>query len=91
MTLETEIKDLQCEFERDREDYLESIRKQGRQISLLQAILERLQPCIRRDSNYANLDKIKKQAWYVSPTALLYQSKLVKVYLYLVMLCQNRI
>lgn len=62
-SLEIEIEDLQHEFELDREDYLESIRKQNRQISLLQAILNKVQPCIRRDSNYANLEKIKKQAW----------------------------
>ncbi|KAL7063518.1 hypothetical protein AAHC03_01352 [Spirometra sp. Aus1] len=66
--LDTEIRDLQCEFEREREDYLEEIRKQSRQISLLQAILERTQPCIRRDSNYANIDKIKKQAFYDEDT-----------------------
>ncbi|BHF59037.1 Kinesin-like protein kif17 [Sparganum proliferum] len=66
--LDTEIRDLQCEFEREREDYLEAIRKQSRQISLLQAILERTQPCIRRDSNYANIDKIKKQAFYDEDT-----------------------
>lgn len=62
-SLEIEIEDLQHEFELDREDYLESIRKQNRQISLLQAILNKVQPCIRGDSNYANLEKIKKQAW----------------------------
>lgn len=66
--LDTEIRDLQCEFEREREDYLEAIRKQSRHISLLQAILERMQPCIRRDSNYANIDKIKKQAFYDEDT-----------------------
>ncbi|CDS41105.1 kinesin family 7 [Echinococcus multilocularis] len=63
-SLETEIEDLQREFELDREDYLESIRKQNRQIGLLQAILDKVQPCIRRDSNYANLEKIKKQACF---------------------------
>ncbi|VDM22226.1 unnamed protein product [Hydatigera taeniaeformis] len=62
-SLEIEIGDLQREFELDREDYLESIRKQNKQISLLQAILNKVQPCIRKDSNYANLEKIKKQAW----------------------------
>ncbi|VDK35530.1 unnamed protein product [Taenia asiatica] len=63
-SLEIEIEDLQREFELDREDYLESIRKQNRQISLLQTILNKVQPCIRRDSNYANLEKIKKQACF---------------------------
>uniref|UniRef100_A0A915EVR5 Kinesin-like protein n=1 Tax=Echinococcus canadensis TaxID=519352 RepID=A0A915EVR5_9CEST len=50
-SLETEIEDLQREFELDREDYLESIRKQNRQIGLLQAILDKVQPCIRRDNS----------------------------------------
>ncbi|KAM3173230.1 hypothetical protein ACTXT7_012916 [Hymenolepis weldensis] len=60
--LETEIGDLQREFEVDRQDYLESIRKQNQHISLLQAILNKVQPCIRKDCNYSNLDKIRKQA-----------------------------
>ncbi|VUZ57825.1 unnamed protein product, partial [Hymenolepis diminuta] len=38
-SLETEIGDLQREFEVDRQDYLESIRRQNQHISLLQAIL----------------------------------------------------
>eukprot|EP00108_Taenia_solium_P007047 TsM_001205000 transcript=TsM_001205000 gene=TsM_001205000 len=50
-SLEIEIEDLQREFQLDREDYLESIRKQNRQISLLQAILNKVQPCIRRDNS----------------------------------------
>ncbi|VDO05465.1 unnamed protein product [Rodentolepis nana] len=67
-SLEIEIGDLQREFEVDRQDYLETIRKQNQHISLLQAILDKVQPCIRKDSNYSNLDKIKKQARYDEET-----------------------
>ncbi|KAI1700229.1 kinesin motor domain-containing protein [Ditylenchus destructor] len=60
--LESEIQDLQGEFELDRLDYLETIRKQDQQLKLLQQLLERIQPTIRKDCNYANLDKIKRDA-----------------------------
>ncbi|VDQ06658.1 unnamed protein product [Trichobilharzia regenti] len=61
-----EIKDIQSEFEQDRSDYLETIRRQQNQINLLNMILDRVQPCIRRDSNYHNLDKIKRTAKFDS-------------------------
>ena len=61
-SLEHEIADLQSEFELDRIDYLDTIRRQDQQLKLLQQILEKVQPTLRRDSNYANLDKIKKEA-----------------------------
>ncbi|XP_050410130.1 osmotic avoidance abnormal protein 3 isoform X2 [Patella vulgata] len=57
--LEREVLDLQSEFEFDRIDYLDTMRKQDKQIKLLEALLERIQPCIRRDSNYSNLDRVK--------------------------------
>ncbi|CAH8558044.1 unnamed protein product [Schistosoma intercalatum] len=60
--LQMEIKDVQSEFEQDRSDYLETIRRQEQQINLLNMILEKVQPCIRRDSNYYNIDKIKRTA-----------------------------
>lgn len=60
--LEQEVRDLQSEFESDRTDYLETIRKQDQQLRLLGQILEKVQPCIRRDSNYANLETIKAQS-----------------------------
>ncbi|KAI1283708.1 Osmotic avoidance abnormal protein 3 [Halotydeus destructor] len=58
-SLEREISDLQSEFEQDRTDYLETIRKQDEQVKLLAQIMEKMQPCIRRDCNYANLERIK--------------------------------
>jgi kinesin family protein 3/17 len=50
--LNSEIADLQKEFEEDRTDYLDTIRKQEQQLLLLQQILDRVQPIIRKDCNY---------------------------------------
>jgi len=60
--LESEIHDLQGEFELDRLDYLETIRKQDQGLKLLQQILDKIQPTISRASNYANLERVKKEA-----------------------------
>ena len=60
--LNSEINDLQQEFEDDRTDYLDTIRKQDQQLILLQQILERVQPTLRKDSNYSNIEKIKQEA-----------------------------
>ena len=59
---QSEIDDLQTEFERDREDYLETIRKQEQMIKLQQQIMDKIQPCIRRDCNYYNIDKIRSES-----------------------------
>lgn len=59
---EVEIKDLQSEFELEKIDYLATIRRQERDFLLLQQLLEQVQPLIRRDCNYSNLDKIKREA-----------------------------
>ncbi|XP_073512193.1 kinesin-like protein KIF17 isoform X2 [Phyllobates terribilis] len=57
-----EIEDLHSEFERDRDDYLVTIRRQERDLLLFQQILDQIQPLIRRDCNYCNLDKIRREA-----------------------------
>jgi len=62
--LESEIHDLQGEFELDRLDYLETIRKQDQQLKLLQQVLDKIQPTISRASNYANLERVKKEAMW---------------------------
>ncbi|XP_013396997.1 kinesin-like protein KIF17 [Lingula anatina] len=59
--LKTEISDLQSEFEFDRIDYLDTIRSQEREMKLLQAMLDRMQPLIKRDCNYFNLDKVRAE------------------------------
>ncbi|PIK44993.1 putative kinesin-like protein KIF17 [Apostichopus japonicus] len=56
---ECEIVDLNAEFEFERIDYLDTIRKQEKQLALYQQLLEKVQPVLRRDCNYYNLDKVK--------------------------------
>ncbi|XP_042199673.1 kinesin-like protein KIF17 isoform X2 [Callorhinchus milii] len=58
---EIEICDLQSEFEFERIDYLSTIRKQEREAILLYQVLDRIQPLIRRDCNYSNIDKVKRE------------------------------
>ena len=41
---------------------MESIRRQDQQIKLLSQILEKVEPCLRRDCNYANIDRIKSES-----------------------------
>ncbi|CAH1787556.1 unnamed protein product, partial [Owenia fusiformis] len=57
--LDREIIDLQSEFEFDRIDYLATIRRQEQENKLMQAIIDKIHPCLRRDCNYSNLDRIK--------------------------------
>lgn len=57
-----EIRDLQAEFEAERNDYLATIRRLEREGQLLNSLLERMVPLVRRDCNYSNLDRLKKEA-----------------------------
>lgn len=57
-----EIRDLQAEFEVERNDYLATIRRQEREGQLLHSLLERMVPLVRHDCNYSNLDRLKKEA-----------------------------
>lgn len=57
-----EIRDLQAEFEVERNDYLATIRRLEREGQLLNGLLERMVPLVRRDCNYSNLDRLKKEA-----------------------------
>ncbi|XP_030041990.1 kinesin-like protein KIF17 isoform X2 [Microcaecilia unicolor] len=59
---ELEIQDLHHEFERERRDYLSTIRRQERDSLLYQQLLDNIQPLIRRDCNYSNLDRIRSEA-----------------------------
>ncbi|XP_059546893.1 kinesin-like protein KIF17 isoform X1 [Myotis daubentonii] len=59
---EVEIKDLQSEFELEKIDYLATIRRQERDFLLSQQLLEQVQPLIRRDCNYSNLDRVRREA-----------------------------
>lgn len=57
-----EIRDLQAEFEVERNDYLAIIRRLEKEGQLLHSLLERMVPLVRRDCNYSNLDRLKKDA-----------------------------
>ncbi|XP_036112583.1 kinesin-like protein KIF17 isoform X1 [Molossus molossus] len=59
---EVEIRDLQSEFELEKIDYLATIRRQERDFMLFQQLLEQVQPLIRRDCNYSNLERIRRES-----------------------------
>ncbi|XP_066144490.1 osmotic avoidance abnormal protein 3-like isoform X5 [Euwallacea fornicatus] len=60
--LEREINDIQSEFQQEREDYLETIRKQNRKLKLLSQINEKIATTLKKDCNYCDLDSVKDQA-----------------------------
>ena len=57
-----EIHNLQAEFELERNDYLATIRRLEGEGKLLQSLLERRAPLVRRDCNYSNLDRLRPEA-----------------------------
>ena len=59
---EEDIKDLQSEFELERQDFLETIRKQHRELQLQRQLLDTMVPLLRRDCNYYNLDKVRSES-----------------------------
>uniref|UniRef100_A0A0N4ZJS2 Kinesin-like protein n=1 Tax=Parastrongyloides trichosuri TaxID=131310 RepID=A0A0N4ZJS2_PARTI len=59
---EKEIKDIQSEFEIDRLDYLDTIRKQDRQLKLLNQIIDKAHNLLKKDPILGNLEKLKKTA-----------------------------
>ncbi|KAJ8258260.1 hypothetical protein COCON_G00172720 [Conger conger] len=64
-----EIGDLQSEFERERDDYLASIRRLEREAQLLQCIVDRVAPLIRRDCNYSSMERVRKEALWDEDSA----------------------
>ncbi|KAK3601966.1 hypothetical protein CHS0354_020727 [Potamilus streckersoni] len=60
-SLERDIIDIHSEFQFERIDYLDTIRKQEKEIKLLQAFIDKIHPCLRKDSNYSSLDKIRRE------------------------------
>ena len=65
--LDAEIRDLQQEFEDDRTDYLDTIRKQDQQLKLLQQILDKIQPTVRKDCNYRYIRELYRHyCWGIS-------------------------
>ncbi|XP_062402086.1 kinesin-like protein KIF17 isoform X2 [Sardina pilchardus] len=57
-----EIRDLQSEFERERDDYLGSIRRLERDGQLMHGLLERMAMLVRRDCNYSNVERLRREA-----------------------------
>ena len=57
-TAEEDVKDLQHEFQEEREDLLDIIRKQNKQLKLQEQIIQSVVPCLRRDCNYFYIDKV---------------------------------
>ncbi|CAF3289697.1 unnamed protein product [Rotaria sp. Silwood2] len=62
--LKNDNEDLQHEFERDRQGYLNTIRTQEKQLLLFRAMLEKMSSTMQRNCNYTNIDKIIEQARY---------------------------
>lgn len=58
-SLEQEVRDLQSEFEAERTDYLETIRRQDKQIKLFTQVFERIQPFQKEKCQYKNIDEIR--------------------------------
>ncbi|NWV17644.1 KIF17 protein, partial [Origma solitaria] len=59
---ETEIKDLQLELGLEKMNYLSTIRRQERDLMLCQQLLDQVQSLVRRDCNYSNLEKIRRES-----------------------------
>ena len=62
--LKNDNDDLQHEFERERQEYLQTIREQERRMLLYRAMLSKMAVIIPRNCNYANLDRIMEQAQF---------------------------
>ena len=52
-SLATEISDIQQEFQNDRDEYLDAIRNLEQQEKLLQQIIDKIVPTVRKDCNYS--------------------------------------
>ncbi|XP_065351986.1 osmotic avoidance abnormal protein 3 [Cloeon dipterum] len=64
-SFEREIKDLQREFEIERTDYLETIRRQDRNLQLLQQITAKMAPLVKPECNYSDVERVKGEAVWV--------------------------
>ena len=62
--LKTDNEDIQFEFERDRQGYLNTIRAQEKQLLLFRTILDKMSGLMQRNCNYSNIEKIIEQARY---------------------------
>ena len=62
--LKSDNEDLQFEFERDRQGYLNTIRAQEKQLLLFRALVEKMSGLMQRNCNYGNIEKIIEQSRY---------------------------
>lgn len=56
--LEREVSDLQSEFQLDRSDYLDTIRRLEKNLKFYQQLLDKAVPLLRRDGRFWNPDAI---------------------------------
>lgn len=56
------MSDLQSEFQLDRSDYLESIRRLEKNLKFYQQLIEKAVPVLRKDGRYWDLDVIKNHS-----------------------------
>lgn len=61
-SLEREISDLQSEFQLDRSDYLETIRRLEKNIKFYQQLIDKSLPILRKDGRFWDVDVIKNQS-----------------------------
>lgn len=61
-SLEREICDLQSEFQLDRSDYLETIRRLEKNIKFYQQLIDKSLPILRKDGRFWDVDVIKNQS-----------------------------
>lgn len=59
---EREIEDLHSEFQLERADYLESIRKLEQSVKLYQQLLDKALPILRRDNRFWDVDDIRSRS-----------------------------
>lgn len=59
---EREVNDLQREFETERTDYLETIRRQDRSLQLLQQVTAKMAPLVKPECNYSDVERVKAEA-----------------------------
>lgn len=58
-SLEREVSDLQSEFQLDRSDYLETIRRLEKNLKFCQQLIEKAVPVLRKEGRYWDPDVIK--------------------------------
>lgn len=64
-SLEREIVDLQGEFQLDRADYLESMRRLEKRNKFYEQFFEKISPVLKRDGRVWNIDYIKSESTWV--------------------------